>query len=294
MTTVNGVNAGSKTRIRDGEIAKLWLGIFSYKPAALGAIFMMAVIFISVTAPWITPHEPRALVGAVLEAPSVGHWLGTDVLGRDVFSQVLYGGRVSLIVGLTTALLVLCIGVPIGALSGYFGGRVDNVLMRFAEIFQVIPSFVLALVFVAIVGDGIFLISVAIATAIWPRTARIVRAEFLRIKQLDMVAAARTAGFGNVRIMSREILPNGLPPLVVQTTVDTGLAILIAAGLNFLGLGDPTHVTWGAILNNAQQHLSSWWLSVPAGLCILLVVLSINFIGDGLNASARKTLTENI
>lgn len=269
-------------------------GVLGYGPALFGVGVVLTILVVSLAAPWIAPHEPRAIVGPILEAPSSAHWFGTDILGRDVYSGVIYGGRISLLIGFTTVAMVLVIGVPVGALAGYYGGWVDATAMRLAEVFQVVPSFVLALVFVALLGDGVLLISFAIALAIWPQTARLVRAEFLRIKQLDLVAAARTAGFRDRRIIFREMLPNGMAPLVVQTTIDVGLAILIGASLNFLGLGDPAHVTWGAMLNRAQQHLSSWWLAVPPGLCILLVVLAINFIGDGLNASARSRITENL
>lgn len=272
----------------------MWVGAISHPPARFGIVVLAVVIIVSLLAPWIAPFPPRAIVGEVLDPPSSAHLLGTDILGRDVLSGVIHGGRISLVIGVVTVAFVLIIGVPVGALAGYYGGRVDAVLMRIAEVFQVMPSFVLALVFVALLGDGILLISFAIAIAVWPLTARITRAEFLRIKQLDLVAAARTSGYSDARIIVREILPNGSAPLIVQATIDVGLAILIGASLNFLGLGDPSHVTWGLMLNSAQQHLSSWWLAVPPGLCILVVVLAINFIGDGLNAATRSNAVENI
>lgn len=260
-----------------------------YTPAVIGTIIVLAVAVVSIFADWIAPYDPQTVSPDLLQAPTGDHMLGTDTVGRDIFSQLVYGGRVSLIVALVTGFGTLIIGSLVGAVAGYYGGRIDAVLMRLAEVFQVIPSFALALIIVAVLGSNLAYICAALVMTLWPQMARLVRGEVLKIRTTDMVAAAKTIGHSNRRIIISDVLPNAMPPLIVQTTIDLGSAILLQAGLSFLGLGDPSNLSWGDILQQAQTDLSAWWMSVPAGAVIFLVVLSANFIGDGLNSALRPT-----
>ncbi|WP_053206626.1 ABC transporter permease [Jiangella muralis] len=266
-----------------------WRRFLGHPPAVAGLVILIVVVLVAVAADWIAPYDPQAVSQALLEPPSGEHLLGTDTVGRDILSQIIHGGRVSLIVALVTGLGTLVIGSLVGAVAGFYGGRVDAVLMRIAEVFQVIPSFALALIIVAVLGANLAYICAALVMALWPQMARLVRGEVLRIMTTDMVAAARTVGHSNRRIIMSDVLPNALPPLIVQTTIDLGSAILLQAGLAFLGLGDPSNLSWGDILQQAQRDLSAWWMSVPAGVVIFLVVLAANFVGDGLNRALRPT-----
>ncbi|SEE70117.1 ABC transporter permease [Jiangella alba] len=260
-----------------------------HPPAVAGLVVLAAVALVAIGADWIAPYDPQAVSQSLLQPPSGEHLLGTDTVGRDILSQIIHGGRVSLIVALVTGLGTLVIGSLVGAVAGFYGGRVDAVLMRVAEVFQVIPSFALALIIVAVLGANLAYICAALVMALWPQMARLVRGEVLRIMTTDMVAAARTVGHSNRRIIMSDVLPNALPPLIVQATIDLGSAILLQAGLAFLGLGDPSNLSWGDILQQAQRDLSAWWMSVPAGVVIFLVVLAANFVGDGLNRALRPT-----
>ncbi|SDT20179.1 ABC transporter permease [Jiangella sp. DSM 45060] len=260
-----------------------------HPPAVAGLVVLAVVALVAIGADWIAPYDPQAVSQSLLQPPSGEHLLGTDTVGRDILSQIIHGGRVSLIVALVTGLGTLVIGSLVGAVAGFYGGRVDAVLMRIAEVFQVIPSFALALIIVAVLGANLAYICAALVMALWPQMARLVRGEVLRIMTTDMVAAARTVGHSNRRIIMSDVLPNALPPLIVQATIDLGSAILLQAGLAFLGLGDPTNLSWGDILQQAQRDLSAWWMSVPAGVVIFLVVLAANFVGDGLNRALRPT-----
>lgn len=279
---------------RKGTGRERFRRVLAYPQARFGLFIISVFVLAAIFAPWIAPHDPRAVSGSLVEPPSAEHWLGTDVVGKDVLSGVIFGARVSMAIGLMTGLGVLVLGVALGATAGYFGGRVDSILMRVTEVFQVVPSLVLALVVVSLFGRSLLLISLAITLAIWPQTARIVRAQFLSLKHLDMVAAAQTMGFRAPRIMFKEILPLAMPAVVVQVTIEAGSAILIESGLSFLGLGDPVRPSWGNQLQVAQADLSAIWMSVPPGLAIFLVVLAVNFVGDGMNQAYRPVAHPNI
>lgn len=260
-----------------------------YTPAALGLGVLLILAIVAIAADWIAPYSPTAVSHDLLQAPSADHWLGTDTVGRDIFSQLIHGGRVSLLIALSTGVGTLLIGSIVGGAAGYFGGKVDAILMRIAEIFQVIPTFALALIVVAVLGSDLVYISAALIAALWPQMARLVRGEVLKIMTTDMVAASKTVGHPHYKIIISDVLPNALPPLIVQATIDIGSAVLLQAGLAFLGLGDPSNLSWGDILQQAQRDLSAWWMSVPAGVVIFLTVLAANFVGDGLNRAIRPT-----
>ena len=256
------------------------------RPTTLLALAFLALLFgLAVFAPLATSHDP--LGGgdsALLEPLSPGHWLGTDDLGRDIWARVVYGSRISLTVGVLSALIAVVVGVFVGALAGYFGGWLDTLLMRIAEFFQTLPRFVVALIVIALFGTSVPKMILVIAALSWPQLARVVRASVAALAQAQFVDAARVAGMGHGAIIVREILPNVAAPIVVLGSLDIAMAILIEASLSFFGLGDPNHVSWGAMLNDAQQYLrSAWWMSAFAGLAIALTVLSFNVLGDTLN-----------
>ena len=250
----------------------------------LGAVLIAVVTLAAIAAPLIAGHDPLATSSTAFAPPLLGGLMGTDNLGRDVWSEVIYGGRVSLIVGVCASLIQTCIGLFIGGIAGYRGGVVDLILMRVAEFFQVIPQFFLALVLVAIVGRGIDKVIIVLGVVAWPLTARVVRAQFMSLRSAEFVEAARALGAGNWYIGMRVMLPNALPPVIVTATQGVAHAILLEAGISFFGLGDPALISWGQMLNNAQPFLGqSWWISVFPGAAILASVLGFSLLGDGLN-----------
>ena len=233
------------------------------------------------------------MVWMPLSPPGDGTPLGTDYIGRDILAGILVGGRVTLIVGAVSAVMTIVIGVVVGSFAGYFGGRVDAALMKFTEFFQVLPSLLLAMVMVTIFSPSLGTIIFAIGIVGWAQIARLTRAEFMRIGNLEYVKAARAAGARDGYLMFRVILPGSLPPIVVASALVTGASILFEAGLSFLGLGDPNQLSWGLIIGQNQNYLmDAWWTVTCPGIAIFLTVLAISLIGDGindaLNPRARK------
>jgi peptide/nickel transport system permease protein len=235
-------------------------------------------------APLIAPYDPNLMDFDMIGAPSWAHPLGTDDLGRDLLSRLIYGAQISLFVGVSTVAIALVAGVALGVAAGYFGGFIDTVIMRYIDLQWAFPNFIIAVYLVAVFGTGLSNVIVAISLAFIDDFARIARAMVLSIKQEQYVAAARTLGASDFRIMWRHILPNATAPLIVQATVSVSYAILAEAGLSFLGLGvEASTPTWGLILAEARSFISrAWWLGVFPGLAIMLTVLSINFLGDSL------------
>jgi peptide/nickel transport system permease protein len=214
--------------------------------------------------------------------------MGTDNVGHDLLSVVLYGGRASLAIGFFAALIAFLIGGTIGALAGYLRGPVELVLMRIAELFQTLPVVIVVLFIVAVLGASFWLLIGAVALAIWPLEARIVYGQFVTMSDRPFVTAARAADLSTAHIVLREILPNALPPVIVQVALDASLAILISAGLGFLGLSDPSVPSWGELLNRGQTYLdSAWWMSVFPGVAICIAVLGLNLLADGLNEAGN-------
>ena len=256
------------------------------RPATTLALgFLVVLVALAVFAPLIAGYDPLTGGDNSLQPPlSPSHWLGTDDLGRDIWARTIYGTRVSLTVGVASALIAVVVGVVVGALAGYFGGWLDALLMRVAEFFQTLPRFVVALVVIALFGTSVPKMIAVIAALAWPQLARVVRASVATLRQAQFVDAARVAGMGHGAIIAREILPNAAAPIIVLGSLDVAMAILIEASLSFFGLGDPNHVSWGAMLNDAQEYLrSAWWMSAFPGLAIALTVLSFNLLGDALN-----------
>lgn len=244
-------------------------------------LFMLAAIF----APLLTPYTyDQQDIMARLSAPGWKHLFGTDEAGRDIFTRMLYGSRVSLLVGLVPTALSMLIGAALGILAGYAGGRTDTVIMRFADIMLAFPSMLLAMVIMYTLGDGIINIFIALTLVNWAGVARIVRAETLKLKETEYVEAARLSGVGRGRIMLRHILPNCIPDLIVLFTLNIPSAILAESSLSFLGLGiRPPEASWGLMVNVGRQYLYTQpWLSLIPGAAIMIVVLAFNFLGDGL------------
>lgn len=261
----------------------LWYSFRKNRPAVAGLAGLTAMVMLAVFASLLAPFDPTAMGGASLQPPTWLHMMGTDDLGRDALSRFLFGARVSLIVGALAAGTSCTIGICVGATAGYFGGWTDQVLMRAAEFMEVIPRFFLAILIVALFGASVFVIIGVIGFLSWPQIARLTRGEFLTLREREYVVAARAIGIGDGNLIFGEILPNAAPPLIVMATLQVSTAILLEAGLSFLGLGDPTRPSWGLMLNNAQPFIrTAWWLAFFPGIGIFLTVAALNLVGDGL------------
>jgi peptide/nickel transport system permease protein len=259
---------------------------FFSRPTALFGFCIFAVILvIALAAPLIFSHGPFTIVGMPLLPPGAsGLVAGSDVLGRDMAIGLAYGARISLLVGVTSTLGAIGIGVLLGAVAGYYGGTVDDLLMRVTEFFQIIPTFVLLMVLVAFMEPSLASAVIGIALISWPQVARVVRGEFLSLRQREFVQAARVLGLSDASIIFTQILPNALSPIVVISSMMVGNAILTESALSFLGLGDPNLLSWGSMIGGSRSAMwVAWWTTVLPGLCIMVTVLALNFIGDGLN-----------
>ena len=265
------------------------------RSAVFGMVILLIVFFLAGSAALFFPDDPFSLAGKPMSAPGEnGFSLGSDTLGRDVAAGIAHGARTSLMIGgLATAVAVL-LGVMLGGLAGYFGCWIDDVLMRVTEIFQTIPSFIFAILIVAIIKPSINSIIIAIAVVSWPAVARLVRGEFISLRNREFVQACHIVGMGNVRIMLREILPNCLSPIIVAGSLMVATAILIESGLSFLGLGDPNIISWGFQIGAGRTVLrSAWWVCTFPGIAILLTVLAINLVGEGLNDALNPRLRDH-
>ena len=258
---------------------------FSRPTALFGFCIFAAILVIALAAPLIFSHGPFTIVGMPLLPPGApGLVAGSDVLGRDMAIGLAYGARISLLVGVTSTLGAIGIGVLLGAVAGYYGGAVDDLLMRVTEFFQIIPTFVLLMVLVAFMEPSLASAVIGIALISWPQVARVVRGEFLSLRQREFVQAARVLGLSDMAIIFTQILPNALSPIVVISSMMVGNAILTESALSFLGLGDPNLLSWGSMIGGSRSAMwVAWWTTVLPGLCIMVTVLALNFIGDGLN-----------
>jgi peptide/nickel transport system permease protein len=275
------------------KTGEFWQQFTKNKAAEISLYITVIFIVLAVLAPWVSPYDPFALSNDAFLPPQRGHWMGTDDLGRDSMSRVFYGSRVSLAVGILAAGTSLVLGMFIGSCAGYFGGFTDNLLMRLAEYFLVIPRFFLALLIIAMLGTGIGKIILIIGVLGWPEIARVVRAQFLTLKEREFVLAARAMGQRDRSIIFSEILPNAIPPAIVVGSFLVARAILLEAGLSFLGLGDPTVVSWGSLLRDAQDQMRvSPWLVLFPGLALSIMVLALNLFGDGINDVLNPKLKE--
>ncbi|PRY70674.1 ABC transporter permease [Halomonas ventosae] len=261
--------------------------------ALVGLIILLAIILMAILAPLLFPESPWRMVQRPFLPPleTEGFPLGTDTMGRNVAAGLMHGAWVSLLIGLVSTTVALAIGVPLGAIAGYYGGLVDDALMRFTEFFQTIPNFALAIVLVAIMQPSITSIVLAIAIVSWPPVARLVRAEFLSLRHREYVEAARLVGQTNATIILRQILPNTLSPIIVLASLMVATAILLESALSFLGLGDPNVMSWGYMIGAARTVIrQAWWLSFFPGVAILLTVLALNLVGEGLDDALNPKL----
>ena len=270
-----------------------WLKMFSANHSAvIGLVILVFVISLSLIGPLFYKTDPFEMVWAPFSPPGEeGFLLGTDYLGRDLLAQIIHGGRASLIVGCAAALLSALIGITMGALAGFYRGWVEEVLMRITEFFQVLPTLLFSMVLVALFGASLPMITFSIGVVSWTAVARITRAEFLKIRELEYVTAARSGGARDFNLIFSVILPNAFPPIVVQTALLVGFAILFEAGLSFLGLSDPNVMSWGAIMGNNRPYILQQGFTIMyPGLAIFITVLSISLVGDGLNDALNPKL----
>jgi peptide/nickel transport system permease protein len=267
--------------------------MFRGNAAAMLALIVLALIMLcAIFGPWVYPTDPFDMVWAPFSPPGVdGFLLGTDYLGRDLLAALIHGSRVSIVIGLAAASVSILIGVTVGALAGFYRGWVEELLMRITEFFQVLPTLLFSMVIVALFGASLPMITFAIGVVSWTAVARITRSEFLRIRELEYVMASRASGATNSKLMFRVILPNALPPIIVQAALMVGSAILFEAGLSFLGLTDPNVVSWGQVIGSNRQYIldASYTVTIP-GLAIFVTVLCISLVGDGLNDALNPKL----
>lgn len=264
-----------------------WREFSRNRVAVLGLYLMLSLYLATLLAPYLTPYEPNAIGDMASTrhlSPSLAHLMGTDKFGRDVFTRVLYGARISLSIGFVAVSISVTLGTVIGAVSGYFAGLVDTVLMRFVDMLISFPRLVLLITVIALFEPSIFTVIVVLGLTLWPSTARIVRGEVLSLREREFVEAARALGLSAARIISRHVIPNVLGPVIVAATLGLGNIILIEAGLSFLGLSvQPPTPSWGNIIDGGREYLvQAWWVSTFPGLAIVVTVVAFNLIGDGL------------
>lgn len=278
----------------ENPLREMWRVYKKNKSAMLGLWLFSLAMFITFVAPFLYQVDPFAMAGMPSILPGQeGFFMGTDYLGRDVMACLIHGGKTTLAVGGAAAGTTMILGTIIGSLSGYYGGRIDTFLMRVTEFFQVMPALLFAMVIVALFSASLYSISLAIGLASWPGVARLVRGEFLRIKNEEFVLAARSIGTGVQYLIWRVILPNAMPTLLVSVTLNIGSAILFEAGLSYLGLGDPEKMSWGLMISNNREYIfDCWWAIALPGLAIFITVLAISLIGDGLTDAFNPKLRE--
>ena len=271
-----------------------WHRFRANKGGLIGLVLLALIVAVALLAPMLFPGNPWKMVARPFVPPFEGMKfpLGTDTVGRNVAAGLAYGGRVSLLVGLVSTLAALLIGIPVGALAGYFGGRIDDLLMRVTEFFQTVPSFALAIVIVAIFQPSVVSITLAIGIVSWPPVARLVRGEVMSLRQREYIEAAILQGLSTPAIILRQILPNAVSPIIVMASLMVASAILLESSLSFLGLGDPNLMSWGYMIGAARTVIrQAWWLSLFPGVAIVLTVLALNLIGESLTDALTPRLS---
>lgn len=284
-TYLTSERPASRRQAQLGQYYRQWRALKQNPLALIGLSIVLILLLVAATAPVIAPHDPLAQnLDQRLLPPSAAHFFGTDALGRDIFSRILFGTRLTLAIVLLVVISVGPVGLIIGTVSGYFGGIIDTILMRITDVFLAFPRLVLALAFVAVLGPGIENAVIAIACTAWPPYARVARAETMVIRNADYIAAVRLQGASQTRIILKHVIPMCIPSVIVRTTLDMAGIILIAAGLGFLGLGaQPPSPEWGAMIAAGREFIfDQWWVAAFPGLAICLVALGFNLLGDGL------------
>jgi len=286
-----------RSRVIEGAspLREAWIAYRLNKPALFGTLLLIAIVAFVIYGTFFFKGDPYEIVWAPQTPPGTEASVpfGTDYLGRDILRGLLKGGGPTLAVGAAAAIITLVIGISLGGVAGFFGGWIDDFLMRVAEFFQVLPALLFAMVVITLFSPSTLTTAIAIGIVLWPQTARLTRAEFLKIRELEYVTAARSIGARNWRIMWKVILPNALPPLIVSATLTVGVAILFQAGLSFLGLDDPNTMSWGLMIGTNRQYiLDAWWPVTLPGIAIFLTVFAVSLIGDGLNDAFNPKLRE--
>jgi len=274
-----------------------WRRFRRHRQAMLGLVLMIGLALAALTTPFLAPFDPDAqedIVNTRYLSPSLTHPMGTDRFGRDVYSRILYGARISLSIGFVAVAIAISLGTLVGMVAGYFGGRTDTVLMRLVDLLLSFPRLVLLITVVALYGTSLFVVTLVLGLTGWMGTARIVRGEVLRVRELDYIQAARALGFSPARIIGRHVLPNVLTPVIVAATLGIGNTILAEAALSFLGLGvQPPTASWGNIIASGRDSmLDAWWISAFSGVAIVFTVMSFNLVGDGLRDALDPRLAE--
>ena len=273
-------------------VKEIFLTFLRSYSAVSGLIILIGIAVMGFIGPLFYPTDPFDMVWMPFSPPGAdGFLLGTDYLGRDILSQIINGARVSIAIGFSAALVSCFIGVGIGSFAGFYGGWVEETLMRITEFFQVLPTLLFAMVIVALFGSSVLSITLAIGAVSWASVARITRSEFLRIKELDFVLASRSSGSNNMALIFRVILPNAAAPIIVQSALLVGAAITFEAGLAFLGLSDPNVISWGQVIGSNRVYIldATYTVTFP-GVAIFITVLAISLVGDGLNDALNPKL----
>ncbi|MCQ8211580.1 ABC transporter permease [Cetobacterium somerae] len=293
MTTTKNENVGKKR----SQWAELWKNLKRNKMALFGLIILVIIVLLAIFADQIANYDQVVIKQNLrmrLKPPSAQHWLGTDEFGRDIFARLVHGARVSLKVGLIAVGIAIVIGGFLGAIAGYYGGKLDNIIMRVMDIFLAVPSILLAIAIVSALGPNLLNLMIAVSISSVPRYARIVRASVLSIRDQEFIEAARAIGASDARIIFRHIIPNSLAPVIVQGTLGVANAILSTAGLSFIGLGiQPPAPEWGSMLSGGRQYLRyAWWVTTFPGVSIMITILSLNLLGDGLRDALDPRLKQ--
>lgn len=286
--------SAAKGKLLLDNLIDFWKRFKQNKPSVVGLIIIIFFALIALLAPKISPYPPFKInFNMKFLPPNSEYLMGTDNFGRDILSRIFWGARVSLFIGFVSTGISVLVGVVLGSIAGYIGGKTDEIIMRIVEVFMMLPTFFLVLIIVFVFGSSIWNVMVVLGLTMWPGTARLMRAEFLSFKERDFVQAAKVLGASNLTIIFSEILPNAIFPVIVNSSMQIAGAIMTEASLSFLGLGDPNNVSWGWMLNDAMKSFrSGWWMAVFPGLAITITVISFNLIGDGLNDALNPQLKE--
>lgn len=278
------------------EKAKTLAGkYFSHTYGRIGIFMLLILIIMALFAPYISIYNPYTLSNDVLSSPNLAHLFGTDHLGRDVFSRIVYGTRTSLLVGVIAAGISAVVGILVGTFSGYYGGIIDEALSKVIDAFLMVPVFFLILIIVAIFGSNLLYIMLVIGLTTWPPNARMMRAQVLSLKERSFVKIAKSTGESDMRVIFSHIIPNGVYPVIANSALQMGGAILTEAALSFLGLGDPNVVSWGKMINEARTYMTfAWWTVVFPGIFIIVAVTAFSFIGDGLQYTMYPKLSKGM
>jgi len=272
------------SKVKSPALVQFWRIYSRDKLGMLGLLILSGITLLSLLAPYLPLKDPFAIVYRRFLPPSFEHPLGTDHLGRDVFSRVIWGSRTSLVIGFIAAGISALIGTTLGSIAGYYGGLIDDILTRIIDIFLMIPAFFLILFIIAVYGSNIIYVMIVIGLLTWPSNARIMRAQVLSIREREFVQAAILMGVSNIKVLIKHIIPNAIHPVIANSILQAAGAIIIEAGISYLGLGDPNAVSWGRIIYEGQSYITSyWWISFFPGVAIAITVLSLYLVGETLS-----------